>query len=170
MPVRRLKYPHPTRLLTALDDIASKTPAQKSKDLQRLAYVTSELARAGAAVIAAPVAPKAASRDAIKSTVLQSAGPGGNFFTIHVATPLEHCEATDRKGVYSAARKGELTGVAGVDETYEAPERADLVVDLTQQSVPEIVTSEYSCRPYCEYRADHVLTGIVLLLETNALV
>lgn len=109
-----------------------------------MAYVSSELARAGAAVIAAPVAAKAAARDAIKSTVLQTAGPGGNFFTIHIATPLEHCEATDRKGIYSAARQGKLAGVAGVDEAYEAPERADLVVDLTQQTVPEIVTSKLS--------------------------
>ena len=112
--------------------------------MQRLAFVSAELARAGAAVITAPSSSKAASRDVLRETVLQGAGPGGNFFTIHVATPLEHCEATDRRGVYSAARRGELKGVAGVDEAYETPERADLVVDLTQQSVPEIVTSTSS--------------------------
>lgn len=76
--------------------------------------------------------------------MLQTAGSGGNIFTIHVATPLEHCEATDRRGVYRAARSGQLKGVAGVDEVYEAPERADLVVDLTQQTIPEIVTSTCS--------------------------
>lgn len=130
----------------------STTPEQRSKDLERLAFVASELARAGAAVIAAPIAPKRASRDAIKSTVLQSAGAGGNFFTIHVATPIEHCEAHDRKGVYAKARAGEYKGVAGVDEEYEVPEKADLTVDLTKESVPEIVTS------------------IVLMLETTSLV
>ncbi|KAI0692602.1 ATP-sulfurylase [Cytidiella melzeri] len=135
-----------------LDAPFSTTPEQRSKDLQRLAFVASELARAGAAVIVAPVAPKNASRDAIKNTVLQSAGAGGNFFTIHVATPLEHCEATDRRGVYAKARSGEYKGVAGVDEEYETPERADLTVDLTKESVPEVVTS------------------IVLMLETTSLV
>ncbi|KAI0089914.1 ATP-sulfurylase [Irpex rosettiformis] len=135
-----------------LDAPFSATPEQRSKDLERLAFVASELARAGAAVIAAPVAPKAASRDAIKSNVLHSAGAGGNFFTIHVATPLEQCEATDRKGVYAKARKGEYKGVAGIDEEYEVPEKADLTVDLTKESVPEIVTS------------------IVLMLETTSLV
>ena len=79
----------------------------------------------------------------IKNTVLQSAGPGGNFFTIHVATPLEHCEANDRTGVYAAARRGELQGVAGVDEAFESPAKADLVVDLAKESVSEAVTSEY---------------------------
>lgn len=97
-------------------------------------------------MIVAPVAPKKASRDAIKETILQTAGPGGNFFTIHVATPLEHCEATDRKGVYAKAREGKYKGVAGVDEEYEAPERAELIVDLTKQSVPEIVTSKSRCQ------------------------
>ncbi|KAF7790304.1 hypothetical protein EIP86_001258 [Pleurotus ostreatoroseus] len=135
-----------------LDDGFTKTSEERSKDLQRIGFVSAELARAGAAVIAAPVAPKAASRDAIKNTVLQTAGPGGNFFTIHVATPLAHCEATDRKGIYSQAHAGAVNGVAGVDETYEVPERADLTVDVTKQSIPEIVHS------------------IVLLLETNALV
>ena len=51
---------------------------------------------------------------------------------------------------------------------YEVPERADLVVDLTKQSVSEIVTSECGAS-LCDARFDF-LTGIVLLLETNALV
>ncbi|PCH43783.1 ATP-sulfurylase [Wolfiporia cocos MD-104 SS10] len=134
-----------------LDTPFSYSPEEREKNLQRVAFVASELARAGAAVVAAPIAAKQVSRDAIKDTVLHSAGAGANFFTVHVATPLEHCEATDRRGIYARARKGELTGVAGVDEVYEAPERADLTVDVTKQSIPEIVHS------------------IVLLLETNSL-
>lgn len=120
----------------------TKTAEERAKDLQRIGFVSAELARAGAAVITAPVAPKASSRDAIKNTVLQTAGPGGNFFTIHVATPVEHCEATDRKGVYKKARAGTIHGVAGIDETYEAPDRADLVIDVTKQSIPEAVHSK----------------------------
>ena len=106
----------------------------------------------------------------IKNTVLQSAGPGGNFFTVHVATPLEHCEETDRKGMYARARSGELKGIAGVDEVYEAPERVDLTVDVTTQNIPEIVHSEYHrflinvCPLTCP------ILGIVLLLETNSLI
>lgn len=128
----------------ALSAAFSATPEERATDIQKLGFVTAELARAGAAVITAVTAPKSASRDTVKDTVLSTAGPGGNFFTIHVDTPLEYCEATDRQGVYAKARNGELKGVAGIDEVYEAPERADLTVDLTIQSVPEIVTSEFS--------------------------
>jgi sulfate adenylyltransferase len=120
------------------------TPSQeeRSKNLQRLGFVAAELARAGAAVIAAPIAPHHASRDVIKETIIHTAGAGGNVFVVHVATPLEYCEANDRKGIYARARIGELKGVAGVDIVYEAPEHADLTVNVTTQSIPEIVHSQ----------------------------
>lgn len=152
---------------------STQSSEEKANNLQRLAFVSSELARAGAAVITAPVAPKKVSRDAIKSTVLQSAGPGGNFFTIHVATPLEHCEARDRKGYFAKARAGEIKGVAGIDEIYEAPEKADLTVDVRDQTIPEIVHSEYFSRNSFRFASviEHELsTGIVLLLETQSLI
>lgn len=106
--------------------------------------MSAELARAGAAVIAAPLAPYERSRDAARDHIIHSAGAGGNFFLVHVATPLEYCEATDRKGRYAAARRGEIKGFTGVDDPYEPPSRADITVDLTKQSVPEIVHSKWS--------------------------
>ena len=93
-------------------------------------------------MIATPIAPYERSRSAARDHILHAAGPGGNVFTIHVATPLEHCEATDRKGRYTAARRGDIKGFTGVDDVYETPERPDIKVDVTKQSVPEIVHSE----------------------------
>ncbi|KAI0266795.1 hypothetical protein BC834DRAFT_969307 [Gloeopeniophorella convolvens] len=127
------------------------TREEREKHLQRIAFVASELARAGAAVIAAPVAPHETGRQAVREAVLHEAGPGGNFFLVHVATPLEHCEKTDRRGVYAQARNGTIKGLVGIDEDFESPKKADLTVDVTQQSIPEIVHS------------------IVLLLETTGL-
>lgn len=115
------------------------TKPERHQNLQRIAFVSAELARAGAAVIASPLAPHESSRAAARETVLQSGGAGGNFFLIHVATPLEYCEKTDRKGVYAKARSGEIQNFTGISDPYEDPEKADLVVDLTKQSVPEIV-------------------------------
>lgn len=103
--------------------------------------MAAELTRAGAAVIAAPIAPHEAGREAARETILQSGGSGANFFLIHVATPLEHCEKTDRKGLYAKARRGEISGVSGVDEVYEVPSDVDITVDVTKQGVPEIVHS-----------------------------
>ncbi|KAK6909460.1 sulfate adenylyltransferase [Kwoniella mangroviensis CBS 8886] len=111
------------------------TPEQKHINLQRIAFVASELTKAGAAVIAAPVAPYEKSRQAIKKIV------NGNFFLVHVATPLEWCEKVDRRGLYKRARSGELKNLTGVDDIYEPPTDADLVCDLRHDTVPEIVHS-----------------------------
>ncbi|KAG7446299.1 ATP-sulfurylase [Guyanagaster necrorhizus] len=128
------------------------TEAQRHENTERIAFVAAELARAGAAVIAAPIASRERTRQAAKDTIIHSGGAGGNFFLIHVATPLEHCERTDRRGVYARARRGEIVGFPGVDQEYETPLGADLTVNVVSQSVPEIVHS------------------IVLLLETNSLI
>ncbi|KAK2464260.1 hypothetical protein APHAL10511_003717 [Amanita phalloides] len=127
------------------------TAEERKANTQRIAFVAAELARAGAAVITTPVAPSETSRLVARDTVIHNGGAGGNFFLIHVATPLEECEARDRRGVYARARAGEVKGVVGVDDVYEAPERADLTVDASRQSIPEIV---------------HY---IILLLESNSL-
>jgi len=139
-----------------LDDLLPQSESgfseeEKHLHTRRTAFVAAELTRAGAAVVAAQIAPQGESRDTVRDTVLQSGGAGGNFFLIHVATPLVYCEKTDRRGLYSKARRGEIKGFAGVDDNYETPERADLTVDVTKQSTPEIVHS------------------IILLLERNAL-
>ncbi len=124
-----------------LSSAFSTTPEERSKNLQRLSFVASELARAGAAVILAPTVYTQAARDTVKSTILSQAGSGANFFAIDVATPLEHCEANDRKGVYARARAGEISGVAGIDVEFEPFERAQLTVDVMKQNIPEIVHS-----------------------------
>ncbi|KAI0321161.1 sulfate adenylyltransferase [Amylostereum chailletii] len=125
---------------------------ERNNHLQRISFVAAELARSGAAVIAAPIAPHEDGRTSAKEFISHKAGSGGNVFLIHVATPLEHCEKTDRRGVYAKARKGDIQGFAGVDEVYETPSKPDLTVDITQQSIPEVVHS------------------IVLLLETTGLI
>ncbi|KAF9510639.1 hypothetical protein BS47DRAFT_1377413 [Hydnum rufescens UP504] len=127
------------------------SPEDRHKNIQRIAFVSAELARAGAAVVATPIAPYAHSRSAARQTITSMGGSGGNFFLIHVATPLAYCEATDRNGTYEKARKGEIKGFTGIDDAYEEPRDADLTVDVTKQSIPEIVHS------------------IMLLLEANGL-
>lgn len=104
-------------------------------NIQRIAFVAAELTRSGAAVIAAPIAPFEASRAQAKETI----GQYGSFYLIHVATPLEYCEKTDKRGVYKRARDGEIKGFTGVDDPYENPVKPHLVVDASKQTVRNIV-------------------------------
>ncbi|ODQ67350.1 sulfate adenylyltransferase [Nadsonia fulvescens var. elongata DSM 6958] len=108
----------------------------RHKNIQRIAFVASELTRSGAAVIASPIAPLEESRQVARETVEKA---GGNFILVHVATPLEYAEKTDRKGVYARARAGEIKGFTGVDDVYEAPTNADIVVDAETTDVRTIV-------------------------------
>jgi sulfate adenylyltransferase len=110
---------------------------RKDRDLNihRIAFVASELTKAGAAVIAAPIAPFEEARNQARDAVEKS----GPFFLIHVATSLEYCEKTDRRGTYAAARAGKIKGFTGVDDPYEVPSKPDLVVDLEKQNVRSIV-------------------------------
>jgi sulfate adenylyltransferase len=59
----------------------------------------------------------------------------GSFYLVHVATPLEYAEQTDRRGIYAKARNGEIKGFTGVDSPYEVPSKADLVVDISKNNV-----------------------------------
>ena len=45
----------------------------------------------------------------------------------------------DKRGVYALARNGEVTGFTGVDDPYEDPIKPDLVVDVSKQTVRNIV-------------------------------
>ena len=70
--------------------------------------------------------PYAAARDAVRDDHGKLAVP---FAEVHVATPLQVAEARDVKGLYARARRGELKGLTGVDDPYEVPTQAELVVD-----------------------------------------
>ncbi|KAL1921656.1 uncharacterized protein VTP21DRAFT_10298 [Calcarisporiella thermophila] len=111
------------------------TKRDRDTNISRIAFVAGELTRAGAACIAAPIAPYEVARQHARETVEKY----GGFYLVHVATPLEHCIKTDRRGLYQRAIAGEVKGFTGIDDPYEVPKNADLVVDITKESVSQIV-------------------------------
>jgi sulfate adenylyltransferase len=61
----------------------------------------------------------------------------GRFVEIYVSTPLEVCEDRDPRGLYARARAGLIQHFTGIDDPYEPPTRAELVVDTQGQSPEE---------------------------------
>ncbi|MCE2965183.1 MAG: bifunctional sulfate adenylyltransferase/adenylylsulfate kinase [Alphaproteobacteria bacterium] len=102
-------------------------------NIRRIGYVASEIAKSGGIAICAPIAPYAATRRDIRESFEGQAG----FLEIHVSTPIETCEARDRKGLYAKARAGILKGFTGIDDPYEAPENPDICLDTSQVSKEE---------------------------------
>ena len=97
-------------------------------NVTRIGWVARMLASHGVIVLVPVIAPYAAARDVVRDDHGRLAVP---FAEVHVATPLEVAEARDVKGLYARARRGELTGLTGVDDPYEVPSQAELVVDTT---------------------------------------
>ncbi len=105
-------------------------------NVRRIGWVAAEVARHRGMAICCPIAPYARARAGVRQ-MARAAGAG--FVLVHVATPIEVCEQRDRKGLYARARAGELTGMTGVDDPYEVPTDADLVLDTTELTVAEAV-------------------------------
>jgi sulfate adenylyltransferase len=113
--------------------------SRQDRDLNiaRIGYVAAEVARHGGIAICAPIAPYAAARAAARAMVAQT----GDFVLVHVSTPLEVCEARDRKGLYAKARAGVIGSFTGISDPYEEPADADLAIDTSVLSRAEAVAA-----------------------------
>jgi adenylylsulfate kinase len=49
------------------------------------------------------------------------------YFEVEIATGLDECERRDSKGLYAAARAGQIEHVPGVSAPYERAQSADIV-------------------------------------------
>ena len=96
-------------------------------NIRRIGFVAAEITRNGGLAVCAPIAPY----DATRRDVRRMVEAGGGFVLVHVATPLEVCEARDRKGLYAKARAGVLKEFTGISDPYEEPTDADVVIDTT---------------------------------------
>jgi adenylylsulfate kinase-like enzyme len=48
---------------------------------------------------------------------------------VFMKTPLEVCEQRDVKGLYKKARAGVIKNFTGIDDPYEVPEAAEVVLE-----------------------------------------
>jgi adenylyl-sulfate kinase len=109
--------------------------SQEDRDtnIERIGWVASRLTRHGAAVVVAAISPYDATRKRVRALVEEH----GAFVEVWVRTPLEECARRDVKGLYAKAFAGEITQFTGVDDPYEEPEDAEVVVDTLERSPDE---------------------------------
>ena len=101
--------------------------SREHRDLNilRIGYVAAEITKNGGVAICAPIAPYAETRRAVR----QAIEAHGGFVEVYVSTPIEVCEKRDRKGLYAKARAGLIKGFTGVDDPYEEPENAEILIN-----------------------------------------
>jgi adenylylsulfate kinase len=100
----------------------------RDTNIERIGWVAARLTRHGAAVIASAISPYAETRRRARDLV-EEFGP---FVEVHVKASVEECARRDVKGLYARAFAGEIKGFTGVDDPYEEPAAAELVVDTEE--------------------------------------
>ncbi len=108
------------------------TRPERDAHIRRVGWLASRLEGHGVTVVASLIAPYEESRRFVRGLCRQ-------FVEIWVSTPFEECARRDVKGLYSRARAGEITHFTGLDDPYEPPRNAELVLDTTAMTVDDAV-------------------------------
>jgi sulfate adenylyltransferase len=115
----------------------------RDTNIRRIGFVAGEIARHGGIAVCAAISPYRATRNEVRQMV-----GADRFVEVFVDTPLDECERRDAKGMYARARRGEITGWTGIDDPYEAPKHAEIVLDTVSQS------AEKNARRIIDYLAN----------------
>jgi adenylyl-sulfate kinase len=103
----------------------------RTENVRRVAEVARLFADAGVVALVPIISPCRAGRE--QARALHDAA-GLTFLEVFVDAPLDVCEARDPKGLYAKARAGDLPGFTGIDDPYEPPASADLVLPASEIS------------------------------------
>lgn len=105
----------------------------RDENIRRIGEVAKLFTSAGVINITAFISPYISDR--ARARDLQP----DDFIEVYVKCPIHLCEERDPKGLYKKARAGELRGFTGVDDPYEEPENAELVIDTSESGVESSV-------------------------------
>jgi adenylyl-sulfate kinase len=120
---------------THLSSELSFSKEHRDLNIRRIGFVAGEVVKHGGTVVVAAIAPYEAAREEARKLVEEH----GRFVLVHLATPLEVCEARDVKGLYAKARAGEIPEFTGVSDPYEPPARAEVTIDTSVTPLAESV-------------------------------
>jgi adenylylsulfate kinase len=122
--------------------------ADRAENIRRIGEVAKLFCEAGTIALTAFISPYRADRDAVRALLAP-----GEFIEIYVKASIETCEKRDPKGLYKKARAGELKNFTGIDDPYEAPEKAEIILDADTKGIDDLAHEVVS---YLEKQ--HVLT------------
>lgn len=104
----------------------------RDKNIERVTFVAKLLSRNGVGVLAAFISPYREARDKARRETT-------NFIEVYIKASLDTVVARDVKGLYLKALAGEIKNFTGVNDPYEAPESAEIVIESDTETVEESV-------------------------------
>lgn len=105
---------------------------------KRVAYVSHLLSRNGITTIVALISPFRSFREYARNLI-------GDFVEVWVKCSLETCIKRDSKGLYKKAIEGTITNFTGVQDPYEPPTNAEVIVDTERESAEESADRIINC-------------------------
>ncbi len=103
--------------------------SDRDENIHRITFVSKVLTRNGVVVIVAAISPYREGRERAREEIQ-------SFVEVWCKASVEACAARDYKGLYEKAMRGEIDNLTGVNDPYEEPEDADLVLQ-TDSETPE---------------------------------
>lgn len=103
----------------------------RAENIRRIGEVAKLFTDAGVIAITSFISPYKKDRDLVRAL-----NKPGEFVEVYVNVSLETAEKRDPKGLYKKARAGQIKGFTGIDDPYEAPEKAEIVIE-TESMKPE---------------------------------
>jgi adenylylsulfate kinase len=104
----------------------------RAENIRRIGEVAKLFTDAGVIAITSFISPYKKDRDAVRASMKP-----GEFIEVYVNVSLAGAEKRDPKGLYKKARAGEIKGFTGIDDPYEAPEKAEIVIDTERVKADE---------------------------------
>ncbi len=108
------------------------SPEDRTENIRRIGEVAKLFTDANIITLTAFISPYKDDRDEARKLQAE-----GEFIEVYVKCPVEVCEERDTKGLYKKARSGEIPEFTGISAPYEEPDKAELVIDTSKQSVEE---------------------------------
>ena len=109
------------------------SPEDRAENIRRVGEVAGLFADSGVICISAFISPYRADRERARAAAKVG------FHEIFIKAGLDACERRDPKGLYRKARAGEIADFTGISAPYEAPSKAELVVDTEAADIEESV-------------------------------
>lgn len=114
------------------------TREDRNRHMHRVGHLIRTLQNNSISTVASFVSPYRESRKAIREMTV-------NSVVVYVKASVETCQKRDYKGLYTKALAGDIQNFPGVNDVYEAPQRAEIVIDT------EVTTAEEAADTIVKY-------------------
>ena len=108
------------------------TRDDRNRHMKRVGNLIRTLQKNSISTVASFVSPYKESRKAIREMVK-------NNVIVYVKADIETCKKRDYKGAYAKAMSGEYQNFSGINDVYEEPQHAEIVIDTNKVNIDESV-------------------------------